>query len=140
MSLDTPTETTEARPSVEHRSPSGAIVVRPISGNVRPSEDLRAIQGKVVVWWFGGVVQNRRDESVPKVVVFLRTLDKDNVPRAWQQINVALTHLGILRIGTVWQNGVRIGKAEQEDLRAEIEFTPGEWSFTSPDECLYKGE
>lgn len=140
MSLDTPAETTKASPPVEHRPPSGAIALRPVSGNVRPSEDLRAIQGKVVVWWFGGIVQNRRDESVPKVAVFLRTLDKDNVPRAWQQISVALTHLGILRIGTVWQNGVCIGKAEQDDLRAEIEFTPGEWSFTSPDECLYKGE
>lgn len=141
MPLDPLPETAEDQPFVETRHPVDvAIVVRPLSRAIRPSADLSLIQGKVVVWWFGGIVQNRRDESVPKVAVFLRTLDTNNVPRAWRQINVGLTHLGLLRIGSIWQNGVCIGNAQLEDLRSEVDFTPGEWGFTSPEECSYKGE
>ncbi|MBV6272171.1 hypothetical protein KVP09_04450 [Alcaligenaceae bacterium CGII-47] len=94
---------------------------------------LKNDKGRLVVWWYGPMVKNRADESVPLVEVFFRRLIAGgNEPAGWIRQKIALTQLGLLRIGSVWKKGVcneyvTYPKAEFKML----DFSEDGWSFTS---------
>lgn len=114
---------------------------RPVNGNVNAASELLNTKGKLIVWWYGGILKNRRLDSVPKVVVFFRRLDDDGIPRGWMRFDVALTHLGLLRIGSVWENGVCVADAvfHTED-RLDVNFSGGAWRCISPHACSQEGK
>lgn len=89
-----------------------------------------------LVTWYGGLRKNNVAGSVPNVVVFLRKLDDNYNPNGWLQVNLALTHLGVLRIGSIWRDGEL---RSQQVLPSEIfsvDFTPDKWQFITPENEL----
>ena len=91
-------------------------------------------QLRLVVWWYGRILKNPREDSTPWVDVVFRRFDAgSNEPSTWFVHPMALTHLGLLRIGSIWENGVsneRIAYSEEEFTA--LNFSAGSWRHTSP--------
>ena len=93
---------------------------------------LRKYPNRLVVWWYGPITKNNKAGSVPLAVVFFRILNDAGNPTDWLQREVALTHLGLLRIGSVWRKGVREGTIEHLPQTFDVDFSEGGWSCVSP--------
>ncbi|MCG5512338.1 hypothetical protein [Ectothiorhodospira shaposhnikovii] len=86
-----------------------------------------------VVWWYGPITKNVRDRTVPKVDVVFRILDPDgNLTQATRCRKTGLTHLGFLRIGSVWNKGVSHSQIRYEARTFDVSFSPGDWEIISP--------
>lgn len=116
------------------------ILRRPLKGNVRVYKPLESEKGDLVVWWYGGIAKNSQAKTVPRVAVFFRKLNEDGVPSVFIRKEVALTHLGLLRIGTIWRNGTCEAEAIFQTEKLNISFTEGDWNFVSPYNCAQNRE
>lgn len=110
------------------------ITRRTLVSKVRICNQLKHEKDELIVWWYGGIAKNYRAESVPKVVVFFRRLDKNGNLGTFERKNIALTFLGLLRIGSIWKDGEcrseAVMPAEQKTI--DVDFTQGTWKFVSP--------
>ena len=86
----------------------------------------------LVVWWYGPLVKNHRAQSVPKVVVFFRELRGDGSFGRIVRRETALTHLGILRIGSVWSNGMSRARIDLPATTLDVSFSSDGWRIISP--------
>ncbi|HET8899630.1 MAG TPA: hypothetical protein VFN09_12735 [Rhodanobacteraceae bacterium] len=86
----------------------------------------------LIVWWYGPLRQNTRARSVPHVVVIFRSLDENGNLGHWLEHNVALTHLGLLRIGSVWRQGLSSSRLYYPIETFDVSFSDGGWSCSSP--------
>lgn len=85
----------------------------------------------LAVWWYGPIIKNINANSVPKVAVQFRRLDDGAGKNVWLQCDIALTHLGLLRIGSVWQNACRKMVIGYESSTFDVDFSPEGWSCVS---------
>lgn len=85
-----------------------------------------------VVWWYGPLLRGRRAETVPKAVIFLRRLNKGGDLGEIVQREAPLTHLGLLRIGSVWRNGISKSIIDYPVRDFEISCSSGGWRSYSP--------
>lgn len=92
-----------------------------------PDGTLKDNGESLVVWWYGPVKKNFRDNTVPKVIVFFRYLDDNNNLGKVFFREVALTHLGLLRIGSVWQRGMCKRYIAHEESIFDVCFSEGGW-------------
>lgn len=92
---------------------------------------------KLVVWWYGPVVKNHRAQSVPLVIIFLRELDEHGTLGGIIPKQVALTHLGLLRIGSIWIKGVSNSKIEYQTENFDLSFSPENWKIISPFDAIH---
>lgn len=117
------------------------ITRRVLVSKVRTCDQLKHEKGELIVWWYGGIVKNYRAESVPKVVVFFRKLDKNGNLGAFEPRYIALTFIGLLRIGSIWKEGEckseAVMPAEMEKL--DLDFTQKTWEFVSPMQAAKPG-
>jgi len=88
--------------------------------------------GDRVVWWYGPIVKNTRAQSVPKAIVFFREIDQSGNLGKIVQEETALTHLGLLRIGSVWNLGVSTSSIDYPVRTFDVSFSPEGWRFVSP--------
>lgn len=109
-----------------------SLIRQPIRGKVRELSLPRALKKDLVVWWYGGIKKNTRASSVPYATVFFRELDSNDIPGKTIQIPIGLTSLGLLRIGSIWREGVCRSEAILRTEEFHVDFTHGEWSFVSP--------
>lgn len=116
------------------------ITRRPLTGKVRTYHPLEKEEGELIVWSYGGITKNLQAMSVPKAVVFFRKLDSQGVPGYSVPRKIALTHLGLLRIGTIWQDGVCRAETILETDKFDVDFTHRSWRFVSPYECARNGQ
>lgn len=72
----------------------------------------------LLVWWYGGMWKNPKPGCVPLVDVVFRHLYRDGTLGAVEVIPIAQTHLGNLRIGSIWRAGKGIGDSTLENLPA----------------------
>ncbi|WP_415258485.1 hypothetical protein [Thauera phenylacetica] len=86
----------------------------------------------LVVWWYGPLVKNHRAQSVPKVVVFFRELGADGSLGRIVRRETALTHLGLLRIGSVWNKGISKALIDLPTVTFDVSFSSGGWRIISP--------
>lgn len=86
-----------------------------------------------LVTWYGGLRKSKIAGSVPNVVVFIRRLEDNNILGNWIELNLALTHLGLLRIGSIWRNGELQSQQELPCEVFSVDFTENKWRFTSPE-------
>lgn len=100
---------------------------------------LRKYPGRLVVWWYGPITKNTKAGSVPLAVVFFRHLDDAGNFGDWLQRKVALTHLGLLRIGSVWCHGFREAHVERPVETFDVSFSDDGWSCTSPSDTRDHG-
>ncbi|WP_200388940.1 hypothetical protein [Thiocapsa imhoffii] len=106
----------------------------PVTGTVRVLDVMLPATARqpLVVWWYGGIQRNPAADSVPRVAVFLRRVLEDGTPGSWVQLSAALTHLGLLRIGSIWSEGIARSQILFHEHTFEVDFTPGHWDFVSP--------
>lgn len=79
-----------------------------------------------VIWWYGSVIINSSDSSVPHVRVLTRMLDENgDLTELNQHWKINVTELELVRIGSIWK-----GQKRQNDLytfsenyRHNLEFT-----------------
>lgn len=115
--------------------------LKPTTGKIRICEPLQKKSGRLMVWFYGGIKKNQRDNTVPLAAVFFRRLDENNQPTGpsfWEDIG--LTHLGLLRIGSVWEKGICKADAIMETKKLDVDFTEGRWRYTSPYSCIQDGQ
>ena len=87
--------------------------------------------GDYVVWWYGAVVKNRRAQSLPHVVVSFRKLLPDGTFANGFEREVGITDLGLLQIGTIWNEWSCNRRLAWQEHKFKLDFTPGCWRFTS---------
>ncbi|GAB6059280.1 hypothetical protein [Desulfonatronum parangueonense] len=88
---------------------------------------------RMVVWWYGGITKNPKASSVPMVTIFFRWLDDNDNLRNTIVQKVALTHLGLFRIGSVWQDGINIADVDYHTEIFDVSFYPDHgWKIVSP--------
>lgn len=98
---------------------------------------LKSDTESLVVWWYGPVIKNPRAQSIPKVVVFLRRLDASGNLGEIIRRETALTHLGVLRIGSVWSKGVSNARIALTIEEFDVSFSSGGWEFVSPYKAVH---
>lgn len=96
--------------------------------------------GRLVVWWYGPLTKNVQAESVPNVVVFFRRLDENGNLGLLVRLELALTHLGLLRIGSIWSEGVRIATIDYEVREFDVSFSSDGWKIISPYAAVHEGK
>lgn len=94
---------------------------------------------RLVVWWYGPVEKNTRSESVPKIYVFFRSLDQNNNLGDVIDRPTVLTHIGLLRIGSVWEQGVSNSRIAFDERTFPVSFSPGGWRIVSLDDLRKAG-
>jgi hypothetical protein len=93
---------------------------------------LKGETGNLVVWWYGPVTKNRRAGSVPRVVVFFRRIDENGNLGEIIRRETALTHLGLLRIGSIWREGVSNSRIDLQSEVFDVSFSADGWKIVSP--------
>lgn len=93
--------------------------------------ELKALQhqGRLMVWWYGPMGKVG-EGVVPKVKVYFRLLDGNKAGTLVSQV-VALTDLGALRIGSVWDGGRLVADRELEIRDVSVDFGAWEWVTSS---------
>ena len=117
------------------------ITRRALTSKVRLCDQLKHEKDELIVWWYGGIIKNYKAESVPKVVVFFRRLDKNGNLGSFERKDIALTFLGLLRIGSIWKEGECRSEAvfPTEQKQFEVDFTHGAWRFVCPSQAAKLG-
>jgi hypothetical protein len=111
------------------------LVLQAIKGKTSRFDVLKEHTGRLIVWWYGGITKNQRDQTVPLVAVFFRWIIKSGQPGAFLRKDVALTHLGLLRVGDVVENGVCTARAVRAVETFDVDFTEGAWGIVSAGEA-----
>lgn len=84
-------------------------------------------QERYMVSWYGAVLSNNRDNWVRRLAVWFRHLDDNNVLGDYERCDVALTSLGQLRIGSVWQAGQSREQSEMCRREFHVTFSEADW-------------
>jgi hypothetical protein len=87
--------------------------------------------GDYVVWWYGAVLKNRRTQSLPNVVVWFRKLLPDGTLTSGFRREVGITDLGLLQIGTIWNEWSCNRRLALHEHEFSVDFSPGRWRLTS---------
>jgi hypothetical protein len=88
---------------------------------------------RLVVWWYGAITKNPRANSVPMVNIFFRWLENNDILRNHIVQKVALTYLGLFRIGSVWQDGINVAHVDFHTEIFDVSFSPDYgWKVVSP--------
>lgn len=94
---------------------------------------------RLMVLWYGPVTPNRSADSVPKIYVYFRTLDGKNNLGNITRRQVALTHLGLLRIGSIWHKGVSNAYFPYQEEKFDVNFSEEGWRVISLNELRNRG-
>lgn len=100
------------------------IQVRHLKVNVGPAT------GRSVVWWAGAVLKNERTRSLPHVVVWCRPLMANGLLGNFFRVEVGITELGLLQVGTIWEGKACKEQIAFEQETFEVDFSPGNWRIT----------
>ncbi|WP_126447973.1 hypothetical protein [Sulfuricystis multivorans] len=99
--------------------------------------ELRNEDGDLVTWWYGPVTKNKKADSVPKVRVFFRRIDKNGNLGEIIRRDKALTLLGKLRIGSIWSKGVSNTRIDLKSEQFDLSFSPEGWKIISPYDAVH---
>lgn len=94
----------------------------------------RGPAGTNIVWWAGAVTKNERTKSLPHVTVWCRRLMPDGSVGAFFGIDVGITDLGLLQVGTIWDGNTCKQQLSFTEQQFEVDFTRGSWRLTSQHE------
>lgn len=87
---------------------------------------------RLVAWWYGVLKRNPPAPSEPTVQVFFRPILPDGSYGKFQYHDIGITHLGQVRLGTIWQNQKRVGEIPLEEEVFQLDFSDGAWCFAGP--------
>lgn len=83
---------------------------------------------RYVLWWYGAICRAMQRNHVPRVVVWSRQLHDDGTLGNFSSSNVALTSLGQLRVGSVWEG--KRSRVQVQYTRREfgVDFREEHWT------------
>lgn len=87
--------------------------------------------GPYIVWWYGAVRKNKRAKSLPLAVVWFRRLLPNGTLSGFFSRDVGINELGLLQVGTIWEDGVCKSRVVFEEHVFDVDFTRGQWRITS---------
>jgi hypothetical protein len=99
--------------------------------NVSLSDHLKGNNTDWVVWWFGGLLKSRTENTQPDCVVVFRELKGNQVSEETFTRRIPITSLGHVRIGTIWKNARLRQEMEYDQAEFTVDFTEGSWRITS---------
>lgn len=108
---------------VEHRDLQ-SIQVRHLSLAGGPS-------GQQVVCWHGALKKNQRAKSLPHVVTWFKRIAPDGQLLNTFIRDIGITDLGLLQVGTIWEEGICRSQLAFEQLEVQASFDQGHWRFVS---------
>lgn len=98
---------------------------------LRHSALKHAPAGDCVVWWYGALRRNHRNKTLPLVVVWFRKLLPDGSLGPNFRLEVGITELALLQLGTIWNNGSCQRQLQLEEREVSVNFSQGGWRYTS---------
>lgn len=84
-----------------------------------------------VVWWYGAVRRNPRDKTLPLVVVRFRKLHPDGSLGQSIRLDVGITELALLQLGTIWNEGACRSQILLQEREVDLDFSPGRWRYAT---------
>lgn len=84
-----------------------------------------------IVWWYGAVFRNFRDRTLPLVAVSFRKLLPNGSLGSFIRIDVGITELALLQLGTIWREGLCRSQLVLEERVVKVDFSPGKWRYAS---------
>jgi len=87
---------------------------------------------RLVAWWYGGIKKNHTAPSEPIVEVCFRTVLEDGSFGPYSYHDIGLTHLGQVRLGSIWKNQKRDGQISLATEIFQVDFSDDGWCFASP--------
>lgn len=87
---------------------------------------------RLVAWWYCGVMKNPTASSEPIVEVCFRTILDDGSFGSYSYHDVGLTHLGQVRLGSIWKNQKRDGQISLTSEIFQVDFSDDGWCFAGP--------
>ena len=111
--------------NVTYRRVSTAVVMEQLPGD----------QVERIAWWYCGLSKPRSTQTQPSVLVEFRRIHADGQVSGASTDSILrgipLTALGLVRIGTVWQNKRCVREAIFQIKEYDVEFREGAWRFAS---------
>ena len=83
---------------------------------------------RFVVWWYGAICRSMKENHVPRVVVSFRQLHDNGTLGNFYRSTVALTSLGQLRIGSVWENKRSRDQVQYTTMTFDVNFNEDHWT------------
>lgn len=83
---------------------------------------------RFVLWWYGAICRPMQKNHVPRVVVWFRRLQDDGTLGSFFSSNVALTSLGQLRMGSVWEGKRSRVQVQYTKREFEVNFREEHWT------------
>ena len=96
------------------------IDIRHMAVQRGPAEDF-------VVWWYGAMLRNWRDKTLPLVVVWFRRLFPDGSLGPFVRHDVGVTELALLQLGTIWNEGACKSQIRLQEREFDVDFSPRGW-------------
>lgn len=104
-------------------------------GRVKFAGKLKERAGSWIVWWYGTLAKNILEMTVPLNNVLFRELLPDGSLGSTITIPVGMTHLGSLRLGSVWTGGALTGHVAMSYMtEKQVSYTAGDWGIVSAGE------
>lgn len=83
---------------------------------------------RFVLWWYGAICRAMNKNHVPRVVVWFRQLHDDGTLGNFFSSTVALTSLGQLRMGSVWENKRSRVQVQYTRRSFDVNFREEHWT------------
>ncbi len=108
--------------------------------NATPRIDaLKCGDKTLLVWWYCGILKNKNDQHQPLAKIAVRAQVSDNeFSDTVEYRDVAVEHLGQLRIGSVCKNNRVISRAEFKEQEFNVLHERGAFWFTSFHSAAHK--
>lgn len=91
--------------------------------------DLNLPMGSWVVWWYGRLIKNFADNTVPLVMVTLQRLDGDLLTEEFQTCQIAISRLRFYPQGLILEDRLPVAKIALETLWFKVGFSYKDWNF-----------
>lgn len=83
---------------------------------------------RFVLWWYGAICRPMHKNHVPRVIVWFRQLHEDGTLGNFFSSNVALTSLGQLRMGSVWEGKRSRVQVQYTRREFDVNFREEHWT------------
>ncbi|AXJ07671.1 hypothetical protein CFN16_27105 [Pseudomonas fluorescens] len=90
--------------------------------------------GSWVVWWYGRLIKNFADNTVPLVMVTLQRLDGDSLTEEFYPCKIAISRLRFYPQGLILEDRLPVAKIALETLWFKVGFGYKDWNFRTAKE------
>lgn len=87
----------------------------------------RGPAGDFVVWWYGAMLRNRANNTLPHVAVWFRHLHPDGKLGHFVRRDIGITELALLQLGTIWNDGACKSQLCLEEREFDVDYSSPGW-------------